>query len=113
MAYLDNDQTPRGIVAPTGGVTAATCVLIQNVLYYCPEAIAATETGTGYWKDVVIRAAPKATGVAWTVGLAIYWDNSAAKFTTVSTSNTLRGFAVTAAASGDTTGDVQLIGNVA
>lgn len=54
----------------------------------------------------------KATGEAWTVGQKIYWDNTAKKTTTTSTSNTLIGVATKAAATGATTGNVKLTGQV-
>lgn len=52
---------------------------------------------------------PKATG-AITQGALVYWDNTAKNVTTTSTSNTLIGAAVVAAASGDTTAIVRLNG---
>ncbi|WP_424363597.1 DUF2190 family protein [Methylocystis parvus] len=52
----------------------------------------------------------KATGAAWTVGAAIYWDDSAKNCTTTSAGNTRIGVATAAAGSGDTTGNVRLIG---
>lgn len=45
---------------------------------------------------------PKASG-AITLGAAVYWDATNSKITTTSSSNTLAGFAVAAAASGDET----------
>lgn len=53
----------------------------------------------------------KATGAGWSVGDAIYWDDSAKKFTTTSSGNTKAGVAVLTAASGDTTGRVRLNGS--
>lgn len=50
----------------------------------------------------------KATGSAWTEGEKIYWDAAASKFTDTSTSNTLCGYAVAAAASGATSGTILL-----
>ena len=113
MATIDNSQSPMAITAPTGGITAGSFKLIQNVLFFCPNAIAATEVGTGYWKNKIIRASPKTTGTAWTKGQALYWNNSTAKFQTNATGGTLRGFAAESAASGDATGDVELTGAVA
>src|SRR5258706_455027 len=52
----------------------------------------------------------KATGIAWTVGILLYWDNSAKNVTNVTTSNTRIGIAWAAAASGDATGQVRLNG---
>lgn len=54
----------------------------------------------------------KATGSAWTEGATLYWDDTAKKFTTVSTSNTKCAVAVAAAASGDTTGRIKLIPSI-
>lgn len=48
----------------------------------------------------------KATGQTWTIGAALYWDNTAKNVTTTATSNTLIGVALAAAATGDTTGKV-------
>lgn len=49
-----------------------------------------------------VFAFEKATG-AITAGAAVYWDATNGKITTTSTDNTLAGFAVAAAASGDAT----------
>jgi len=50
----------------------------------------------------------KATGEAWVGGQLLYWDNSAGNFTTTVGTNTKAGFAMEAAASADTTGQVFL-----
>lgn len=50
----------------------------------------------------------KVSAQAWTVGAAIYWDNTAKLATTVATSNTLIGNAVAAAANPSATGRVLL-----
>jgi len=51
----------------------------------------------------------KATGEAWAINAALYWDNSNSRFTTTSSGNTLAGTAASVQASGDTTGDINLI----
>lgn len=48
----------------------------------------------------------KQTGAAWTVGQALYWDNSGRQVTGTVGSNKLIGYATAAAASGDTNGSV-------
>lgn len=53
---------------------------------------------------------PKATGLAWSVGQALYWDAGASKVTTSSGGNKLVGVAGLAASSGATTGLVILKG---
>lgn len=78
----------------------------------------------GVAQNAAANAAPVAlvtTGVfdlvkvgsqAWTVGAAIYWDDTNKRCTTVTTSNTLIGKAVLAVGSGagETTGRVRLNG---
>lgn len=56
----------------------------------------------------------KAGSQAWTVGAAIYWDNSAKACTTTASGNTKIGFAAAAVGSGagETTGRVRLNGTV-
>ncbi|NOQ51724.1 MAG: DUF2190 family protein [Desulfuromonadaceae bacterium] len=50
----------------------------------------------------------KTAGTAWVGGQAIYWDDSESEFTTVSTDNTKAGFAMEAAASAATAGQLFL-----
>lgn len=52
----------------------------------------------------------KVSAQAWTVGAAIYWDNTDKVCTTTSTSNTLIGKALAAAANPSSTGVVRLNG---
>lgn len=106
-ARLDNSRNPMTITAPTGGIAAGSFVLIQGILFFCPEAIAAGQTGTGYWTKKVVRGAPKTTGSSWTKGQKLYWNNTTKKLTTASTGNTLRGFAAEGATSDAETGDFE------
>lgn len=109
-ARRDNTKNPMTITAPTGGISAGSLKLISGILFFCPEAITAAATGSGYWKDSLIRGAVKAggTGKAWVKGQKLYWDASAGAFTTVATGNTIRGFAAETATAAATTGDVEL-----
>jgi predicted RecA/RadA family phage recombinase len=108
MPSRDNSLNPMTVTAPTGGILAGTLKLISNILYFCPEAIGAGSTGPGYWKDTIVRGAPKATGQAWAKGQRLYWSTANSNLTTTATGNTLRGFAAEAALSADTTGDIEL-----
>jgi predicted RecA/RadA family phage recombinase len=49
------------------------------------------------------------SGQAWAAGDKIYWDNSAKQFTKTSTSNTLAGYAISAALTADVVGRLKLI----
>lgn len=53
---------------------------------------------------------PKTSAEAWTVGAAVYWDNTNKVATTVSSGNTLIGKAVAAAANPSGIGRVRLNG---
>lgn len=61
-------------------------------------------------KGVVTHA--KTEAQAWTLGAAIYWDNTNKVFTTAASGNTLVGAAAAAAANPSTTGTVLLDGAI-
>ena len=76
------------------------------------EAVKAALSGAPV---VLVRAGnftgvPKATGAAWVIGDVLYWDDSAKAFTKTSSGNKRVGVALSAQASGDTTGDVNVGG---
>jgi predicted RecA/RadA family phage recombinase len=96
------------LTAPSGGVVAGTVYLIGTLLVVAQDTQAVGVTFQG--RAVGVHLLPKATGQAWTEGAKLYWDDTAKKFTTTSTSNTLAGVAVAAAASADATGYVRLDG---
>jgi predicted RecA/RadA family phage recombinase len=100
------------LVAPAGGVTAGTPLLMGSILVVPTTTAAATVAFVGCVTGVF--SVTKADSQAWTVGAKIYWDDTAKNFTTTATSNTLVGFAVEAVAStaGLTTGKVRLNGTV-
>ena len=82
--------------------------IIGNIFGVATRDMQSAEVGPFIIEGVVTLA--KATGIAWTVGLLLYWDNSAKNVTNVTTSNYRIGVAAAAAASGDTTGPVRLNG---
>lgn len=63
---------------------------------------------TGSFAIEGVFALKKTSAQAWTVGAKVYWDNTAKEVTTTSTSNTLIGVAVEAAANPSATGKVRL-----
>lgn len=87
-------------------IAVNTPVLVGDLVGVALTDIANGDTGTLQLSGVALL--PKATGQAWTQGAKLYWDDTAKKFTTTDTSNTLAGWAYAAAASGDTTGQVKL-----
>lgn len=54
---------------------------------------------------------PKVAAQAWTVGVKVYWDDTAKLVTTTATGNTLIGVAVADAANPSSTGRVRLNGS--
>lgn len=69
---------------------------------------------TGAFKLTGVFDLPKVGSEAWTVGAAVYWDDTNKYFTTTSSGNTKAGAAVLAVGSGagETTGRVRLNGTV-
>jgi len=96
------------LTAPAGGVVSGTAYLIGGLVVVAEATAAATEKFPARTAGVYTLA--KATGQTWAEGAKLYWDDTAKKFTTTSTSNTFAGHAVAAAATGDTTGQVRLHG---
>mgnify|MGYP003450653050 FL=1 len=82
-------------------VTRKVPVLISSRVYVPLESAAANEA-TDLVYEAEVSGGVKATGEAWTIGGAVYWDNTNTRFTTTSASNTLCGRALEAALAGDT-----------
>lgn len=96
-----SDQIKQAAFAATNAATAKV-PFVENSKVFIPvnDADAATKSNHVYESEV--SDAPKATGEAWTVGTAIYWDNTNKKFTTTTTSNTKCGVALAPALAADT-----------
>lgn len=96
------------IAAPSGGVTSGVGVLVGTLF-----GIAATTAAEGESVAIVTEGVfshAKTSAQAWTVGVAIYWDNTNKVMTTASSGNTLVGKAVAAAENPSSTGVVRLNG---
>jgi len=89
------------LAAPANN-TAWTPVLI-NARVFIPANTVLSGALNAYYTYAVLSDGPQAA-VAIAVGDKIYWDNAAGKFTNVSTSNTLCGYALEASASNGPTG---------
>lgn len=89
-------------------VTSGAGALIGSIFGVASEALDSAETGVFVVEGVFDLA--KAASQAWTVGVKVYWDNTAKNCTTTSSANTLIGVAVVAVGSGagETTGRVRL-----
>lgn len=94
--------------APTGGTTSGTGVLVGSIFGIASSTVDAGDdvavNVTGVWEHA------KTSAQAWTVGAAIYWDDTNKVFTTSSSGNTLVGKATVAAANPSDTGTVRLNG---
>lgn len=92
-------------------ITGGTCVLVGAKVGLALADIAAT-TGTGNLAMSCVISYAKNTGASTggAQGANAYWDNTAKKFTAVSTSNTLAGYFWATCADGDATCQVKLFG---
>lgn len=110
-----SEQTKTVQYAHSAAVLAANVLVpvVINAKAYIPLNASDAAADNAWVIEGLLKDAPKATGSAWVLGEKIYWDDTAKKFTDVSTSNTLCGYANAAAASGDTTGSVDFDSNAA
>lgn len=90
-------------------VAAGAAFKVGSIVAVATSAAASGATVEGAVTGVYDLA--KVSAQAWTVGQAIYWDDTAKLFTTVSTWNTLAGVAVAVAANPSSTGRVRLNGS--
>ena len=108
-----SDQIRQTAFAATAATTAKTPFVENSKVWIAVnDADAATKSNHVY--DSEVSGGAKATGEAWSVGQAIYWDNTAKNVTTTSSGNTLIGAAAAAVGSGagETSGNVLLTGQV-
>ncbi len=98
------------LVAPAGGVVSGTAYKIGSLVVIATVTAAAGAAFVGKSTGVFSYAKPGSQ--AWTIGLKIYWDDTAKNFTSTVGTNTLVGVAVEAvgAGAGETTGKVRLDG---
>lgn len=95
------------LTAPTGGVVKGVAILIGALVVVPTDTVAQTLPFEGHTEGVFTLA--KATGNAWTEGQVLYFDSTAGNFAVAASATARRaGFAVAAAASGDTSGKVRL-----
>lgn len=102
-------QTGANItVAAPATVASGAGVLVGKMF-----GVAAANAESGVDVTIVRKGVftlPKTSAQAWTLGAALYWDDTAKVCTTVSTSNTLIGCAVASASNPSPTGTVLLDG---
>lgn len=97
------------VTAPTGGVVSGTAYLIGSMFGIATVSAAA---GVVFPLNVTgIVQLPKATGTAWAVGDAVYWNNSTKAVGKASTGNSKIGVAASIQVSADTLGNVRLNGS--
>ena len=96
------------LTAPTCGVVSGNGYLIGTLFVVAAASVAQGLPFEGMVEEVF--SLPKATGVNWVEGAALYWDNTAKVVTNVSTSNKLIGAALNARINADTVCIVRLNG---
>lgn len=97
------------LVAPYA-VASGAGALVGSIFAVATSAVANGASGE-FKREGVIDLA-KVSAQAWTLGVKIYWDNTAKLCTTVDTSNTLIGAAAAVAANPSATGWVLLDGAI-
>lgn len=114
-SYIQPGDVLNALVAPGGGVTAGTGVLISNQFVIPQTTAAATFTFDGYVTGVHSHA--KIGSQAWAVGDVVYWDDTNKWFTKTATAGfygaggVFTAMVATGAGAGETTGVVRLSGN--
>lgn len=93
--------------ANAAATTAKTPLLVNSQLVIPLNDADAGADNVFVYQAPKVRV-PKATSQAWTPLTKIYWDDTAKKLTTTSTSNTLSGVVIEDAASADTEGVIHL-----
>lgn len=94
--------------APVGGVVSGLTYKVGTLVGVAEKSADAAEKFPLVLVGVHLLV--KLAGEAWAEGVAVYWDNSAFKWTTTVGSNSKAGTAFEAASSGATTGYVRLNG---
>ena len=86
----------RGLQFAATGATVAKVPHVHNTRAFIPMNSADAAASNEHIYESEVSGAPKATGEAWTVGQAIYWDNTNKRMTKTSSGNTKVGRAVAA-----------------
>jgi predicted RecA/RadA family phage recombinase len=97
------------VAAPAGGVVSGQGYLIGSMFGISPVT-AAAGVKIALWL-VGCFSLKKNSAEAWTVGEAIYWDNTNMDCTATATGNTKIGVAIAAAANPSAVGSVRLNGS--
>lgn len=98
--YSQRGESIDYSVAANGtALEANEIIVIGTLIGVCGCDIGKGETGSVHIEGVY--AMPLKASTAVTIGAAVYWDATNKEITTTSTSNTLAGHAIAAAASGD------------
>ncbi len=97
-------------VAPAGGVVSGVALLLTTVLVVPATTASEGETFSGWIEGVYTL--PCATGTAWNMNDALYWDAGNKRLTTTANNNTLVGMAAAPKPAGDNRGAIKLLPQV-
>lgn len=95
------------LVRSVGHAHSAACTahepIVINSRVFIPQNTTDSGERNAFVHKALVTRAPKASGAAWSLGDALYWDATNKVFTKTTSGNTLCGFAVEAKLSADTT----------
>lgn len=98
------------LTTPSGGMTSGLGYLVGSMFGVAKNTTVQGDPNVLVTEGVLDLVKEGAgSGQAWTVGLLLYWDNTAKRVTVTSTSNTKIGYAVDVATTTATVGRVRLV----
>ncbi len=107
MKNFHGDGKAVDVTTPSGGLDSGEFCVIGKLSGVA--GITSLEGESNVLHREGIFTLPKATGTSWSIGDKLYWNGTA--FTKTASTNVSYGIAMSAQASGDTSGKV-LLGNV-
>lgn len=103
VEIVDATELVRSFGHAHSGACTAHEPIVINSRVFIPQNTTGASERNAFVHRALVSNAPKASGAAWAIGDALYWDATAKNLTKTSSGNTLCGFAVESRLSADTT----------
>ncbi len=108
-SYLQPGDTLTVTNSTGAAIAAGAGILVGARVAVAAVDLANGASGSAFFTGVHSVAKNTGAGTGGAQGAAVYWDNTAKKFTAVVTSNTLAGYFAKTSADGDATCEVKLL----